>query len=132
MTWITGIAVFLIAVLTGMGVGSAGLLVIYLTMFAGVSQIEAQGMNLLFFLFASSASVCVHLIKRRLPLWPILILSLSGTLFAFLGAKTALVLPQQTARRLFGGMLIVSGMISLARRERKGKGKSKETAKRLP
>ena len=47
MNWLSVFVVFLIAVLSGMGVGSAGLLVAYLTAFADVPQITAQGINLL-------------------------------------------------------------------------------------
>ena len=50
MDWITVSAAFLIAILSGMGVGSAGLLVVYLTMVLGAPQLTAQGINLLFFL----------------------------------------------------------------------------------
>ena len=40
----------LIATLSGLGVGSAGLLVAFLTLCEGMPQLEAQGQNLLFFL----------------------------------------------------------------------------------
>lgn len=39
----------IIAILTGLGVGSGGLLVIYLTLVSGIDQPVAQGINLLFF-----------------------------------------------------------------------------------
>ena len=53
---------FAIALLSGLGVGSGGLLVIYLTLYAGTPQLQAQGVNLVFFLFsilafASSCSI---------------------------------------------------------------------------
>ena len=45
MLFIHMLASFGIAVLSGMGVGSAGLFVLYLTAFAGLSQLQAQGLN---------------------------------------------------------------------------------------
>ena len=45
------IVFFIIATLSGMGVGSAGLLVVWLTVFDSVPQLAAQGLNLFFFLF---------------------------------------------------------------------------------
>ena len=42
-----------VAVLSGMGVGSGGLLVVYLTLAAGMQQAPAQALNLFFFLFAA-------------------------------------------------------------------------------
>ena len=45
MDWITAFAAFLIAILSGMGMGSAGLLVVYLTMVEQVPQLTAQGIQ---------------------------------------------------------------------------------------
>ena len=59
---------FIIATLSGMGVGSAGLLVVWLTVFDSVPQLAAQGLNLFFFLFSSSASLLIH-VKRRKMFW---------------------------------------------------------------
>ena len=42
-----------IAILSGLGVGSAGLLVVFLTVVSELPQRTAQGVNLMFFLFAS-------------------------------------------------------------------------------
>ena len=61
-------AAFIVAVLSGMGVGSGGLFVIWLTMTTDFPQLTSQGLNLLFFLFASGASMLVHLTKRTI-LW---------------------------------------------------------------
>ena len=46
----------LIATLSGMGIGSGGLMVLYLTFVRHAPQLTAQGFNLLFFLFAAAAS----------------------------------------------------------------------------
>ena len=43
---------FLLAALSGMGVGGGGLFVIYLSLFTNTPQLTAQGMNLLFFLLS--------------------------------------------------------------------------------
>ena len=53
------------ALLTGMGMGSGGVLVIYLTLWAEIEQYTAQGLNLLFFLaarrwlFTSQSGGCI-------------------------------------------------------------------------
>ena len=41
---------FLAGFAGGLGVGGGGILLLYLTAFAGVEQLSAQGINLLFFL----------------------------------------------------------------------------------
>ena len=60
MLFIHMLASFGIAVLSGMGVGSAGLFVLYLTAFAGLSQLQAQGLTLVFFLLSAHA-ICVRI-----------------------------------------------------------------------
>ena len=126
-TFLVMLAAFGIAVLSGMGVGSGGLLVVFLTLVADVPQIRAQGMNLLFFLFASGAAMLVHVQKRRLSLPVILLLSAAGLIGSLPGTYAALVLPEALVRRLFGGMLVLSGTVSLLRRGKP----AEKTAKNL-
>ncbi len=106
---------FLIAVLSGMGMGSGGLLVVFLTLFADVPQIRAQGINLLFFLFSSGASMLRHVNTRTLSLPVIAIVSTAGLLGAVPGSYAALLLPEKLVRTLFGAMLAISGTVSLFR-----------------
>ena len=49
--WLDILVSFLIATLSGLGIGSGGLLVIYLTLLDGMPQLRAQGVNLVFFSF---------------------------------------------------------------------------------
>ena len=110
---------FLIAALSGLGIGSGGLLVIYLTLAEGADQLIAQGINLLFFLFSSGASMVFHLKKRRLFGSVILIMSLAGLVGSAAGSLLATSLPSQVLRRLFGGMLTVSGLAVLYKNRKK-------------
>lgn len=109
---------FLIAVLSGMGMGSGGLLVVFLTLLADVPQIRAQGINLLFFLFSSGASMLLHVQKRRLSFTVIAIVAAAGLLGTVPGSYAALLLPEKAVRTLFGLMLAVSGTISLFRTQK--------------
>ena len=101
-----------IALLSGMGVGSGGLLVIYLSLAENVPQLTAQGINLLFFLFASSASLLVHILKRKIYIGAIVVMSLFGIFGSVFGSLVAANLPSDLLRKLFGGMLVISGIIS--------------------
>ena len=47
-------------VLTGAGVGGGTLLLIYLTQGAGMAQLQAQGVNLLYFLITAPAALWGH------------------------------------------------------------------------
>lgn len=115
MTFVDILAALLIAILSGMGIGSGGLLVLYLTMFRNTPQITAQGINLLFFIFASAASLCIHLTRRRIPLLPVLLLTASGLIGSLLGTRLALVLPGEWVSRLFGIFLLAAGTVTLLR-----------------
>lgn len=109
---------FLIAALSGMGVGGGGLFVIYLSLFTDTPQLIAQGMNLLFFLFSAGASVTVHLTRRHIYFGAIAIMAVSGIVGSLLGAYTAQLVNQYLLRKIFGIMLIVSGILSLKKKER--------------
>lgn len=107
---------FGIAVLSGLGVGSGGLLVIYLALFTDTPQLVAQGLNLLFFLFSSSASLTVSITRRTLYPMLIFLLALSGLLGAWLGSFLASRMNAMLLRKMFGVMLIVTGIVSLKRK----------------
>ena len=113
MYWITVIVSFVIAVLSGMGLGSAGLLVAYLTAVVGTPQITAQGINLLFFLFAAGAALCVRLSRQSVRFLPLFTVILAGMMGVIPGALTAGILPEKWIRILFGIMLIAAGLRSL-------------------
>lgn len=115
--WITAFATLAAAVLSGLGLGSSGIFVLYLTMVAGYGQLEAQGMNLLFYLLSAGASLIFHAGHRRIarPLVGLLIVcAIPG---ALCGTYLAGVLDTDLIRRLFGGMLTVSGIWTLTRRK---------------
>lgn len=109
---------FSIALLSGLGVGSGGLLVIYLTMIEGVPQLRAQGINLVFFLCSAGASMLVHLGRRHLLPDLCILLILGGIPGTLAGSYLASVLPGALLRRLFGGFLVIAGTLTLTRSDR--------------
>ena len=106
-----------IAALSGMGVGSGGLFVLYLTMFRDTAQLTAQGTNLLFYLFSAGASLAVHLRRRDLQWKLITTLAVMGVIGAYFGSALAPQIDPTLLRKLFGGMLIASGSVVLLRKE---------------
>lgn len=98
-----------VAVLSGMGVGSGGLLVVYLTLAAGMSQAPAQALNLFFFLFAASASTAVNIRRRNIAWGCVILLGLGGAVGAIAGSAIAAVAKPRVLRMLFGIMLTVTG-----------------------
>lgn len=104
------IVTLIVAALSGMGIGSGGLMVLYLTLLRGNSQLEAQGLNLLFFLFAAASSMIVHLSRRHIRLGAVLLMIAGGLPAAYLGTRLALALPEVWIRRIFGVFLVVVGL----------------------
>lgn len=118
MLILDAIAAALTAVLTGLGVGSGGLMVIYLTLIAGIDQTAAQGINLLFFLCAGGSALTVHATRRHLYPAMILWTVLFGIGGSVLGSALAHLLPPTLLRRIFGGMLVFSGIASWLRADK--------------
>lgn len=98
--------------LTGMGIGGGGLLVLYLTGMRELGQLEAQGCNLLFFVFASAASLFIHNRKRKLDFRMIGIAAALAICGSQIGVYLTGMIPEELIRKLFGYMLIFAGGIA--------------------
>lgn len=113
MLIVTLIASLLISVLSGLGVGGGGLFVIYLALFTDTPQLAAQGINLLFFLFSAGAAVMVHLWHRQIFGKAVLFMALFGIIGALAGSVISGFIDESILRKIFGGMLTVSGILSI-------------------
>lgn len=112
----TIIASFFIAMLSGMGVGGGGLFIVFLNIFTDTPQLTAQGINLLFFLFSSGSAVCIHLSRRVIYKSAVLSMILFGLLGAISGSLLSSLVPQSLLRKIFGAMLVASGILSLTQK----------------
>ena len=104
-----------VALLSGLGVGSGGLLVVFLTEYREVGQLFAQGVNLIFFIFSSGASTAVNLRSRNICYGAVTVMSIGGTVGAIVGALVASVLDPDLLRIGFGVMLLIGGVPSFIR-----------------
>ncbi len=102
-----------VALLSGLGVGSGGLLVVFLTEFRGVSQLFAQGVNLMFFIFSSGASTAVNLRKRNICYGAVALMTAGGVLGAVIGAFIASAVSPKLLKFGFGIMLLAGGLPGL-------------------
>ena len=109
-------AIFIIAALSGIGVGSGGLLVIYLTLARGIPQLTAQGANLIFFILASASSLIFNLGKRKIPFLAVGIMSVIGILGSLTGTYLASLLSPEILRKIFGFMLVGSGLFAFKKK----------------
>lgn len=103
------VAAFFIAILSGLGVGSGGLLVIWLTMVQGMDAIGARGLNLLFFIFSGSAALIFHILRKRLRYRLVIFMAIFACVGTAAGSFLGAYISASLLRRIFGGMLIISG-----------------------
>lgn len=125
MFFIDFIAGIFISVLAGLGVGGGGLFVIYLTMIKDISQIEAQGINLLFFIIAGATSLIIHIKKRKLNLKNIILMIIFGSIGAVAGSFIANFTDASVVKKIFGGFLLISGLAELFSKAEKAEKKRK-------
>ena len=102
-----------VSVLAGLGVGGGGLIVIYLTLIKNMPQIEAQGINLLFFIAAGASSFIVHFKKRKLNKKMLVLMIISGSIGAVIGSILINFISVDIIKITFSIFLIVSGLIFL-------------------
>lgn len=112
----------IIGILSGiaasMGFGGGFVLIIYLTVFEGVNQITAQGVNLLFFLPVALVSLIIHW-KNGFIKWKMLLRLVPGGLLGIaLGAFAAAHINVDFLQRLFAGLLIFVGFKELFHKNR--------------
>ncbi len=124
MAWIQFFAALLISALSGMGVGGGGLFVIYLVFATDLPQLSAQGMNLLFFLCSAGAAMLVHLQKRRILWKTVLLLAVFGLAGVLIGTYLSAHLDEGLLRKIFGVLLVISGISSLKRQQKERKSKT--------
>lgn len=101
---------FITALLTGLGVGSGGLYILYLTLIKNVPQAEAQGINLVFFITATLAAAVVNLINKRISFTSLLIVVPFGIVGAIAGCYTASVIDTKLLSVLFGVLIATAGV----------------------
>lgn len=100
-------------VITGFGVGGGTILVLYLVLFSGKSQVEAQGINLLYFIPCAVLALVSHIKNKRVNVRAALIAGGVGVVAAVISASFAMKIETELLRRIFGGFLIAIGISEL-------------------
>ncbi|MBE6758812.1 MAG: sulfite exporter TauE/SafE family protein [Ruminococcaceae bacterium] len=106
---------FLAGAAGAMGLGGGSILLLYLTLIAGVSQIAAQGINLMFFLPCALASVLFSIKSGLIAKREALLGIAAGVPGAIAGCLLAGWLGGGL-RTLFGVYMLVLGLRELLRR----------------
>ena len=98
-----------------MGAGGGGILTLYLSVFSGMEQMTAQGVNLLDFTFALSPSAIINFVRYKPDIRLISFLTFCGTVGCVLGALLTSHVPDAVLRKCCGVFLAAVGIITLVR-----------------
>ena len=100
-------------ILGAMGMGGGGVLIIYLTLIAGLDQRTAQGINLLLFIPCALLALAFY-IKKKMIRWRSAVLAaVLGLLGGYAGTFLSGVIDVGILRRIFGAMLLVIGLTEI-------------------
>lgn len=110
-----------IGFLAGLGVGGGSLLVLWLTVIAGIDATSARAINLIFYICAAAAASIFRLKKGALQLKPLLPAIGAGVLSAALFSYIGMMLDTAILSKGFGLLLIAAGVRELCYRPRKDK-----------
>lgn len=106
--------------LSGLGIGGGSLLILWLTMVLEMEQGIARGINLLFFLPAASVACLFRWKQGAVKLKNILPAITAGCITAAAGSWIGAHLDLDLLKKLFGGLLILTGLRELLYRPRTG------------
>lgn len=110
---ISCIVAFLTGVAASLGLGGGMILIIYLTVFCGVTQLSAQGINLIFFIPIAIISLFFHT-RNKLVEWKKILPSiLFGVVGALIGTYLATFLGSHILTKLFAGFILFVGIREL-------------------
>ena len=111
LTWLlTAAAGILSGALGAMGMGGGGILILCLTMFAGIEQNTAQGVNLLLFIPTALLALIPYIRQKLICRQAILPAVLSGIVGSLLGVWLSGTMNPELLQKLFGGLLLLIGL----------------------
>ncbi len=101
------LAGLLSGIIGAMGLGGGAVLIIYLTLFAETEQLQAQGINLLFFIPIAIVAVIIYTKKKQIKWKTVIKISLCGILGTVAGWYLADFIGGDITAKIFGLMLIL-------------------------
>ncbi|MCX7614718.1 MAG: sulfite exporter TauE/SafE family protein [Clostridiales bacterium] len=111
----------LTGILSGFGIGGGTLLMLYIAFFTSIAQREAQGINLLYFIACAPASLYSHIKNHFVKVKPALYSIGAGIITSIFSAMLANSIDTSLLRRLFGILLLYTGLKELFFKKQKNK-----------
>jgi len=115
MTLIVGT---ILGFLSGLGIGGGSLLILWLTVVLQTDPLTARSMNLLFFIPSALVACFLRIRSGNLKIKPLLPAILSGCIAAALFSWISTALDVGILKKLFGAVLLITGVRELFYRPR--------------
>ncbi len=113
MTLLLWIAALITGFLASMGVGGGMVLIIWMTVFMGTDQLDAQGINLIFFLPIALMSVLLHRKNGLISVKELLPAIITGVIGAVTGAFAAQLAGTFWLKKMFAVFMLIIGLKEL-------------------
>lgn len=114
---ISSVAGFLAGTAGAMGLGGGSILLLYLTLFANVEQLRAQGINLLFFIPCALSALWIHHREGRIQWRIVLPSAVYGIIGAAAGYWLGGMIGGEWLGKIFGVFLLALGGRELLHRK---------------
>jgi uncharacterized membrane protein YfcA len=111
----------LLGFLSGLGTGGGSLLILFLTLGLNMAPTEARTINLLFFLPAALIACLFRRKQNKLDFKKVLPAIITGCIFAGIFYFISTVIDTAILKKLFGGLLLFTGVRELFYRPRNAK-----------
>lgn len=105
--------------LAGIGMGGGSLLILWLTVVLGMEYPQARLINLLFFLPSAVVASLFRWKQGKLDIKKVLPAIAAGCAAAFLGSFFSTRLDMEVLKKLFGGLLLITGIRELMYKPKK-------------
>jgi uncharacterized membrane protein YfcA len=108
-------------ILSAWGIGGGSLLIIYMTVFAGVAQHAAQGVNLIYFIPTSLTALYSHMKNKLVEKKAAVPAIIAGTVTTLATSFAASAIDTNVMKKIFGVYIIIVGVMELSRKTKKTK-----------
>lgn len=112
------IAALVTGFLASLGVGGGMILILYMTVWGGYSQLHAQGVNLIFFLPIALLSVIIHRKNGLIELKELVPAMITGAVSAVIGSLAAEYIGSELLGKFFAVFIIALGIRELFRKNK--------------
>ena len=110
-----------LGILAGLGIGGGSLLMLWLTLIVGMPQHTAAGINLLFFIPSAIIASFFRWKQGALDIKRILPAMIAACISAGFCCVLRSYIPTELIKKIFGGLLLMTGLREIFYRPRKAK-----------